>query len=172
MKMKNKSTNYFMRITHRYLGFFLAGIMFVYSLSGVVLIFRDTDFLKKEKIVEKKLEPNLNETELGKTLKIKNFKTDKTEVDIIYFKNGTYNSTTGVANYTLKELPFDIQKLTKLHKANSNSPLYFLNIFFGISLLFFAISSFLMFKPKAKTFKEGVYIGVIGIIFTIIMLFW
>ena len=30
-----------MRIFHRYLGFFLAGIMAVYALSGIVLIFRD-----------------------------------------------------------------------------------------------------------------------------------
>jgi uncharacterized iron-regulated membrane protein len=35
-----------MRIFHRYLGFFLSGIMTVYALSGVVLIFRDSDFFK------------------------------------------------------------------------------------------------------------------------------
>ena len=33
-----------MRILHRYLGFFLAGIMAVYALSCTVMIFRDTDF--------------------------------------------------------------------------------------------------------------------------------
>jgi uncharacterized iron-regulated membrane protein len=38
-----------MRIYHRYLGFFLAGIMAVYAISGVVMIFRDTDFLKQKK---------------------------------------------------------------------------------------------------------------------------
>lgn len=37
-----------MRIYHRYLGFFLAGIMAVYALSGVILIFRETPFLKKK----------------------------------------------------------------------------------------------------------------------------
>ena len=41
-----KSTQFYMRIIHRYLGFFLAGIMTVYALSGVLLIFRSTDFLK------------------------------------------------------------------------------------------------------------------------------
>ena len=30
-----------MRITHRYLGYFAAGIMAVYALSGVLLIYRD-----------------------------------------------------------------------------------------------------------------------------------
>ena len=33
-----------MRVYHRYLGFFLAGIMAVYAISGIVMIFRDTDF--------------------------------------------------------------------------------------------------------------------------------
>jgi hypothetical protein len=37
-----------MRVYHRYLGFFLAGIMAIYSVSGIIMIFRDTDFLKKE----------------------------------------------------------------------------------------------------------------------------
>lgn len=36
-----------MRIYHRYLGYFLAGIMAVYAISGLTMIFRDTDFLKK-----------------------------------------------------------------------------------------------------------------------------
>ena len=37
-----------MRILHRYVGFFLAGIMSVYALSGIVLIFRDGDTFKSE----------------------------------------------------------------------------------------------------------------------------
>ena len=48
--MKEKRpAKYNMRIIHRYLGFFLAGIMAVYALSGIVLIFRDTNIFKKEK---------------------------------------------------------------------------------------------------------------------------
>ena len=50
-----------MRIYHRYLGFFLAGIMAVYAISGIILIFRDTDFLKQEKLVQKQLEPGLTD---------------------------------------------------------------------------------------------------------------
>jgi len=41
-----------MRIYHRYLGFFLAGIMAIYALSGIVLIFRDTNFLKQERMAK------------------------------------------------------------------------------------------------------------------------
>ena len=46
---KIKDTRTFMRIVHRYLGFFMAGIMAVYAISGVLLIYRDTDFLKQVK---------------------------------------------------------------------------------------------------------------------------
>ena len=86
-----------MRVVHRYLGFFLAGIMAMYALSGIVLIFRDTDFLKKEIEVNKTLASNLNAENLGKELKIKNFKLDKTEGDLLVFKNGTYNASSGEA---------------------------------------------------------------------------
>lgn len=166
-----KSTQFYMRVFHRYLGFFLAGIMAVYAFSGIILIYRDTDFLKTEKVVEKKLKPNLEAEALGKTLRMKNFKVEKTTNNLVYFKNGEYNTLTGDVQYTAKELPFVIKKFVNLHKATSSSPLYFLNIFFGVSLLFFVISSFIMFKPKNKTFKEGIYVGIAGIILTIILLF-
>ena len=51
---KIKDTKTFMRITHRYLGYFLAGIMAVYAVSGVLLVYRDTDFLKKENLCLRK----------------------------------------------------------------------------------------------------------------------
>lgn len=169
---KNKSTSYYMRIMHRYLGFFLAGIMTVYALSGVLLIFRETDFLKQEKQLEKKLENQAHSAEeLGKALKIKGLKINRSENNIDYFQQGSYNKTTGIAVYTKKELPFILEKFNKLHKATTNQPLYWLNVFFGISLLFFAISSFWMFMPKTKTFKKGLYFTFGGIILTIILLF-
>lgn len=43
---KQNAINNNMRIIHRYLGFFLAGIMAVYAVSGMVMVFRTTDFLK------------------------------------------------------------------------------------------------------------------------------
>jgi len=75
--MSSKNMHQTMRIYHRYLGFFLAGIMAVYALSGIVLIFRDTNFLKHTKQVEKQLKPNLTVELLGKELKIKELKADK-----------------------------------------------------------------------------------------------
>jgi hypothetical protein len=59
------------RIIHRYLGFFLAGIMAMYSISGTVLIFRNTDFLKNEVQNEKQLESNLEIKKIGEELRIR-----------------------------------------------------------------------------------------------------
>ena len=41
---------------HRWLGFFLAGIMAVYAISGILLIFRPTDFLKFEQTLNLSLQ--------------------------------------------------------------------------------------------------------------------
>lgn len=168
---KIKDTKTFMRIIHRYLGFFLAGIMAVYSISGILLVYRDTDFLKKEIKVEKKFDANLNEKKLGKEIKIKGFEVDKTENGLMYFKQGTYNIATGEAKYTKKELPFVLNKFTQLHKSQSKDTLSPLNVFFGISLFFFVISSFWMFNPKTKAFKRGMYYTAAGLVLAIILVF-
>ena len=168
---KIKNTKTFMRIVHRYLGYFLAGIMAVYAVSGVLLVYRDTDFLKKDVVTEKKIEPNLSEKKLGKEIKMKNLEVEKTENGVLYFKNGTYNSVTGDVKYTKKELPFFLNKMTQLHKSQSKEKLSPLNTFFGISLFFFVISSFWMFNPKTKAFKRGMIYTAAGLILAIIMLF-
>ncbi|MFK7936831.1 MAG: hypothetical protein AB8G22_25180 [Saprospiraceae bacterium] len=168
---KPTATNHYMRIFHRYLGFFLAGIMAVYAISGIVLVFRNTDFLKNETVIEKTVATNLTPEKLGKALKIKRLKVERQEADVFYFKDGTYNSATGTAKYTKKELPYVLGRMTHLHKATTNDPLFFLNIFFGISLLFFVISSFWMFMPSSSVFKKGLYFTLGGIILTLIMLF-
>ena len=168
---KKKSTSLYMRIIHRYLGFFLAGIMMVYALSGVVLVFRDTDLFKVEKQLEKKFEPNTEISQIGKSLRIRNIKITKAEGDLVYFNNGIYNKKTGVVDYTSKQYPYVLDKFVHIHKATSSDPLYWLNIFFGISLLFFAFSSFLIFVPKSKIFKKGMVYAVAGFVLTVIMLF-
>jgi uncharacterized iron-regulated membrane protein len=160
-----------MRAWHRYLGFFLAGIMAVYSISGVVLIFRNTDFLKTEETITKKLKANLSTEDLGKEIKIRELKIESKSGDIQNFKQGTYNKITGDVSYKVKSLPLVMDKLTRLHKANSGQPLFYLNVFFGLSLLFFVISSFWMFMPKTTIFKKGMYFALAGLILTIVLLF-
>ncbi|WP_370899622.1 hypothetical protein [Chryseobacterium gossypii] len=167
---KIKDTRTFMRITHRYLGYFLAGIMAVYAVSGVLLVYRDTDFLKQEKKYDRVIAKELSEKELGKELKIKGLEVEKTENGVLYFKQGTYNSVTGEAKYTKKELPFVLDKMTKLHKAQSKDTLSPLNTFFGVSLFFFVISSFWMFNPKTKAFKRGMIFTAAGLVVSVILL--
>jgi hypothetical protein len=160
-----------MRVIHRYLGFFLAGIMAVYALSGIVLIFRDTDFLKQKEEVVKELAPNISKEALGQALDMRRLKVDKVEGNIYYFKDGTYDKSTGVAKFTKVELPLVLDKMTHLHKAKSGEPLFFLNIFFGASLLFFVISSFWMFMPSTSVFRKGMYFTLGGAILTLLLLF-
>lgn len=158
-----------MRIWHRYLGFFLAGIMAVYSISGVVLIFRKTDFLKQEISYEKQLEKNISAENLGEALEMKNL-APTSDGNLLRFEDGEYNMETGVATLTKKELPIVLDKMTHLHKATTNDPLYWLNIFFGFSLLFFVISSFWMFMPGSKIFKKGLYFTLGGVALVLLML--
>jgi len=136
------------------------------------MIFRQTDFLKSEKIIERQLQPNLKAGEISGALRVKGgIKPEKTEGDVVYFKQGQYNKATGMATIKKMELPFILDKMEHLHKATTNSPVYFLNIFFGLSLLFFVISSFWMFLPKTSVFKKGLYFSLAGMVLTIILLF-
>ena len=79
--MKNTRTN--MRLLHRYIGYFMAGTMAVYAISGVLLIYRDTDFLKKEKKIDKKIEANIPNDKLGKELKIKGLEVKEQKGDLV-----------------------------------------------------------------------------------------
>ena len=160
-----------MRIYHRYLGFFLAGIMAVYAISGTILIFRDTNFLKSDKIVNEQLKPGLKTDELGKAVRMRDLKIDSVSGNLQLFKGGNYNTETGAVTYTIKTLPPLVEKLTHLHKASTKDPLFWLNVFFAASLLFFVISSFWMFMPKTSIFKKGLYFTLAGIALTLIMLF-
>jgi hypothetical protein len=160
-----------MRAAHRYLGFFLAGIMAVYALSGIVLIFRDTDFLKSEHTLVEDNAPNIENEKLGEELHIRRFKIIEEKGDIVYFNNGEYNRKTGKTEIRSMELPYVISKMTHLHKASTEDPLYWLNIFFGFALLFFVISAFWMYMPKTNIFKKGMLFTLGGIILTLALLF-
>ena len=169
--MKKNTLGQNMRIIHRYLGFFLAGIMAVYALSGIIMVYRNTDFLKKEVIEEKQIATHLEGSELSAQLRIRGLRVERQEGELLFFKQGTYNQSTGIAQVKKMKLPFVLDKMEKMHKATTNSPLYFLNLFFGVSLLFFVISSFWMFIPSSSVFKKGMYFTLAGIVLTLIIVF-
>lgn len=170
MKKNKTPFSFQVRVIHRYLGYFLAGIMAMYAISGSLMIFRRTNFLKKEVVETRQLATNLSVGELSSKLKV-GVKVNKKEGDVIYFKEGTYNEQTGTTSIKKMKLPFLLEKMEKLHKATTESPLYYLNLFFGASLLFFVLSSFWMYTPKMPIFKKGMYFALAGAVLTIIMLF-
>lgn len=167
-----KDTKSFMRITHRYLGYFAAGIMAVYSISGVLLIYRDTNFLKKENKTEIVLKPNMTEKELAKEIKMKNVEFKAGEGDLKTFEQGTYNAKTGEAKYTKMQLPILLEKFNQLHKSTSKHRYASLNTVFGLTLFFFVISSFWMFNFKSKAFRRGMIYAGIGFVLALIMVFF
>ena len=165
-----KNIRWYMRYLHNKIGFFIVGLVIIYSLSGIVQTYRDTDLLKQVIQHEKVLAPKLNVTQLGEALKMKNLKLSKTENNILYFKDGTYDSETGLAKYTTKELYPWIHAVTELHKSNSKSIAHYFTVIFSILLLSMCISAFWMFKPGTKMFSAGVYLTVAGIIAAILLL--
>lgn len=153
---------------HRWLGFFLAGIMGVYALSGILLIFRPTDILKYEQTETRQLEANLSGVNLLPLLKIKGSKVTNENTEAVELNVGHYDKNTGEAIITRKDYPLVLAKMVKLHKATNNSPLFWLNISFGIGLLFFVVSAFLMFIPKLPIYKNGLKIAGVGAVVTIL----
>ncbi len=167
---KKKSAIYYMRFLHRNIGFFILGLMVVYSISGFLLIFRDTDFLKSEVVIEKKIEPNIEASKLGEALRNRKLKVDKVENGTFYFQNGSYNSATGDVTYTEKKLPKLLEKFTHLHKSSTEDKAHWFTMVVAFLLFFLAVSSFWMFKPGTKYFKNGMIVVGVGVLATIILL--
>ncbi len=166
MSAKQAST---FRKYHRMLGFFLAGVMMIYASSGVLLIFRTTDFLKYEHTTERQLAAGLTAEQLGQQLRLNNFRVKGENESLIQFEQGHYSKRKGKATITTKDYPPAIKKLVNLHKATTNSPLFFMNIFFGLGLLFLAVSSFFMFLRQAPTFKSGMKFAIAGFLVALVM---
>ncbi|HPD54550.1 MAG TPA: hypothetical protein PLI08_11435, partial [Bacteroidia bacterium] len=77
-----------MRILHRYLGYFLTGMMAVYAVTGFIMTFRDTNFLKFDKTWERTVEPNLPGSALGEAIEQRRLKVTREDSTTIYFDNG------------------------------------------------------------------------------------
>jgi hypothetical protein len=171
MPKEKKTINQYMRIMHRYTGYFIAGMVVIYALSGIVQIYHDTNLLKKDRLVEKSLAPNLKLSELGKALHIKNLTVLKTTADTLRFKEGYYIKSSGQASYIVKELRFPFNRFTDLHTASNRNPVHWFTTVFAVLLLFLAISSFWMFKPKTIYFRRGIIVAGIGLLVAILLLF-
>ncbi|MBC6491833.1 hypothetical protein ACFSQD_11085 [Flavihumibacter stibioxidans] len=169
-KPNRKNLRWYMRYLHNKIGFFIVGLLVIYSLSGVVQTYRDTDWLKQEIQHEKQLAPALSEAALGAELKLRNFRVTKSEGGKMYFQEGSYDQGSGLASYTTKELYSWITPFVDLHKTPSKSLRHYFTLVFGILMFFMAISSFWMFKPGTKLFSSGVYLAVTGAVAAILLM--
>ena len=169
-KKAKKNLRWWMRYLHNKIGFFIVGLVIIYSLSGLLQSYRDTNLLKHNVLHEMQLEPNLDQKRLGPALRLFNFKVTKTEGSVLYFNEGTYNAATGAAKYSTKEWYSWVMPFTELHKITSQSPAHYFITFFGFALLFMSISAFWMFKPGTKLFSSGFAFTIAGIIASVILL--
>ncbi len=159
-----------MRVLHRDIGFLILGLIVIYSISGVVLTFRDTDYFKTEQQIEQQLEPNLQGNEVGEALRMRRFNVESETAENVFFHSGSYNKETGIVVYTVNELPAILKTFNDLHKSKSNSLSGWFSTIFGLLLLFMAISSFWMFKTCTRQFKQGMIYTAAGIIISILLM--
>jgi len=168
--MSKRSINLTMRILHRYVGYFILGLVIIYSLAGITLIFRDTGFMKNEKLVTTDLAVDTNPELLGNILGIRGFKITERDGNLVKFNGGNFNLKTGETLYTIKEYNFLAEKITNLHKTPSKNAMHWITLTFGILLLFLAISSLWMFKIKTKIFKKAIITVFAGVLIAIVLL--
>lgn len=167
---KNKGIYCFMRTCHRVVGYFAIGITLVYALSGIVLNYRNTNFMKVDKQVVKTIAVALTPEELGTALELRGFKVLEISGDIVNFNTGSYNSVTGEVNYVITDYVFPFNKFSRLHKSVSSNGIHIFGVIYGIVLLFLAVSSYWMYKPGTKHHKEFFLYGGIGIAAAILLL--
>ncbi|WP_028579839.1 hypothetical protein [Desulfogranum japonicum] len=171
MNRKQKlSLTRWMRTLHRDIGFFVVGLTIIYCVSGVLLTYRDTGFLKSEILIEKTLKPGLAANTLGRELRIRDLKVTAGENDIISFATGSYNTVTGIATYTASEHPYLLRLFNNLHHVSSKDGRHWFTTLYAIALLFLALSSFWMYIPGNSHFKRGLLISFCGILFCVPLL--
>lgn len=169
--MKSKSIYRWMRILHRDIGFFVIGLTVIYCISGIMLTYRDTDFLKSKTQIEKTIDSGLKENQLGMVLHLKEMQVLREDEKEILFSSGSYNKETGAVSYLSKEIPLVLRTFNNLHKVSSNDSRCWFTSLYAVLLLFLAISSFWMYKPGNKYFKRGIITAISGAFVSLLLIF-
>lgn len=171
MNKGKKGTVYYMRAFHRVLGYLCVGLVVVYAISGIVLIHRTGDFMKKSTYTEATIKPNLTSDQLGKEINMWRMKVTEENEDMIVFTDGQYNKKTGEVAYTKKEIVEPFNKFVALHMLSDgqNKHIAWLTTLFGIVLFFLAITSLFMYKPSNKQFARNMIYTGLGIVLTIVL---
>jgi len=167
---KGRSIYRWMRVLHRDIGFFVIGLTVIYCISGILLTYRDTQFLKSETLVERQLAPGLQANQLGKELRLRDMKVIGENEVIVQFNSGSYDKQTGIASYVSNELPMVLGIFNNLHKASSQDSRHWFTVLYAFLLLFLAVSSFWMYKPGSRYFKRGLITALSGVAASVLLL--
>lgn len=163
MEKKMCSPYRWIRVVHRDIGFFVIGLTVIYCISGVMLTYRNTDFLKNEGMIEKTVEPGLAANQLGRALHIRELKVTSEDAREIRFDSGIYDKASGTATYMSKELPLLLRKFNGLHVVSGEDPRHWFTAIYASMLFFLAVSSFWMYRPGSRYFKRGIVTSVLGL---------
>lgn len=170
-KTAHKSLAYYMRILHRDIGYLMIGLTLVFSLSGVLLIYRQTDLLKSDTEVSKTLSGGLSAEELGKALHLRKIKVSGDGGRYLLFssdpsvRDGKYDRENGSVTLIEKQLPPLLNKLNQLHKTRNSEAIHWFIVLYGVLLTFMAVSSLWMFKPSTRQFRRGLVFATVGFAF-------
>ena len=167
---RNSQIYKWMRVLHRDIGFFAIGLTVIYCISGIILTYRETDFLKSETRIEKTVAPDLTANQLGRVLHLKDMKIVSEDEQEIRFTNGTYLKKSGLASYTANDLPWLLRKFNSLHFVSSKDSRHWFTALYAGALLFLALSSFWMYRPGTKYFKRGMITAGSGVLASIVLL--
>lgn len=169
-----KSVYMIMRVCHRYIGFFVLGLTLIYAFSGVILIYRKTDFLKYTVETHDTLRVNMSAPELEQTLKLKGLTITSENNGEIAFSfrggSGTYQQASGELNKSSKQLPYVLKKFEKLHKTSTNDATFWLSTIYGVLMFYLAISALWMYRPKTQHFTKGMVVVGSGVAFALLLL--
>jgi hypothetical protein len=165
-----KPLSYTMRILHRDVGFLMIGLTLVFSLSGLLLVYRPTGFLKSDTAVSRTVEEGLSAQDIGRALHMRRLEVVSDDGRTVLFsgapavRNGKYDRQSGAVSYTEQRLPAALEKLTQLHKSSSRDALHWFVVLYGVLLTFLAVSSFWMFKPSTRQFRRGLVLAAGGVV--------
>ena len=159
---EQKSFTQIARALHRDIGWFTAGLTLIFVLSGIAQVYRDSDFLQHEIQVPVQVDPGLQGEDIGRALRVREFKAERTEGSVTFFRGGSYDAATGKAVRTQKEFVFPLDRFSELHKQRSKEAWHWITLAYGALLGFMAISSFFMFKGGSPMAKRGLVLAGLG----------
>ncbi|GAB6039053.1 hypothetical protein JCM15519_36120 [Fundidesulfovibrio butyratiphilus] len=174
--MTSKTISRQIRCLHRDIGFLLIGITLLYAVSGIILVYRETDFMKTSKSVSTTLAQDMTPEELAQALHMRRFKATKSDGDTILFqdgqniKDGAYDKRTGNVTYTVMQFNAAIAPLIRLHMLSSSKTAHIYSVAYGTLLTFLAVSSLFMFNTRQTAFRRGLKLSGIGLVLSVFIL--